>query len=773
MRATMEPHPRPLQVERDPDASPEALDMIRAFEDVLPVLQRFLSFRGAALFVGEPQGLRPVSGYQLPFFPHVIGRHLPWDSAQIGVIRATRRELVLEDVDAEPDFVKLDPRVTIRSWIGVPIFLEDEMQGLLSIMHPEPGRFTGRDGELAYVLTQQVAISVEKERLLQAEQRRRREAEALRDATTALTLDLEPEAILMELLRRLRRVVPFESAGVLLRESRDRVRVVAALDVPHPEEVVGRTFSGENILFQTIVRTGRAVYYPDVQATGAFHGWGGTHYVRSWMGVPLRHRGAVIGYITLDHSRFDAYNSEDMALAQAFANQVTATVINAQLFQQVRHSAEENRRRADELTALDRLQRALRDAVTVQQVLEASLQCLDIFQAQHASISMPDRQGTLRVVHQLGPLQALDIPPMDLEHSLVGQVYATGEPYLTNDAFAESRAASDALAAWRRRGFQRVQALFAPLRTGTEIVGVMTLMAGDSPSPYTEQDLRLFSTMAEIVGSALARAQLLETLEERVAERTQELRRAYEQLQELDRLKSRFVANVSHELRTPLTNIKFYLELVERGAPERRAQYMATIHKEVDHLQDLIESVLDLTRLEEERESGMASAQPVDLGQLARDAVARLGPLATEHQVTVQVDVPPEPVWTYGNPTRLAQVINNLVSNAIRYNRPQGRVVVQVGRDGADTVLLRVEDTGIGIPPHEQQHIFQRFYRGSQVNHRVTPGTGLGLNIVQEIVSIHGGQVDVESQPGHGSVFTVRLPASRVGLVVEGRGEEG
>ncbi|GEM_PF-2768507 len=768
----MEPYPRPLQVERDPDASPEALDMIRAFENVLPVLQRFLSFRGAALFVGEPQGLRPVSGYQLPFFRHVIGRHLPWNKAQIGIIQATRRELVLEDVDAEPGFVKLDPRVTIRSWIGVPIFLEEEMRGLLSIMHPEPGRFTAQDGELAYVLTQQVAISVEKERLLQAEQRRRREAEALRDATTALTLDLEPEAILVELLRRLRRVVPFESAGVLLREARDRVRVVAALDVPHPEEVVGRTFSGDNTLFQTIVRTGRAVYYPDVQATGAFHGWGGTHYVRSWMGVPLRHRGAVIGYITLDHSRFNAYNPDDMALAQAFANQVTATVINAQLFQQVRHAAEENRRRADELTALDRLQRALRDAVTVQQVLEASLQCLDIFQAQHASISMPDTQGTLRVVHQLGPVQALDIPPMELGQSLVGRVYATGEPYLTNDAFGEAQAATGALEVWRRQGFQRVRALFAPLRTGTEIVGVMTLMAGEGR--YTEQELRLFSTMAEIVGSALARAQLLETLEERVAARTQELQQAYEQLQELDRLKSRFVANVSHELRTPLTNIKFYLELVERGTPERRAQYMATIHQEVDHLQDLIESVLDLTRLEEERETGMASAQPVDLAQLAQDVVARLEPLAGEHRVTLQVDVPAAPVWTYGSPTRLAQVINNLVSNAIRYNRPQGQVAVRVSWDeGHHTALLQVEDTGIGIPREEQQHIFQRFYRGSQVNHRVTPGTGLGLNIVQEIVAIHGGQVEVESEPGRGSVFTVRLPASRAGPVVESRGEQG
>ena len=226
------------------------------------------------------------------------------------------------------------------------------------------------------------------------------------------------------------------------------------------------------------------------------------------------------------------------------------------------------------------------------------------------------------------------------------------------------------------------------------------------------------------------------------------------QLKELDRLKSKFVSDVSHELRTPITNLKLYADLLEHGKPDKRPQYLETLKEQANRLAQLVEDILNLSRLE----LGADKVQfaPVDLNALARQVVDAHRPTAEAAGLTLAFTPDPElpPVW--GEPNQLAQVITNLVANGINYT--------SAGQVGVSTQLrngqacLEVRDTGRGIYPEDLPHLFERFYRGRHAGQPGVPGTGLGLAIVKEIVDLHYGQISVASQVGVGTTFTVRLP---------------
>src|SRR3954453_3350086 len=218
-----------------------------------------------------------------------------------------------------------------------------------------------------------------------------------------------------------------------------------------------------------------------------------------------------------------------------------------------------------------------------------------------------------------------------------------------------------------------------------------------------------------------------------------------------------FVANVSHELKTPLAAIRGYAETLRDGAldePPTARRFTERILSQCRRLQELLDDLLILSRLE-----GLDAAldrEPVDLEALARRAVELLTPSAREKRVEIELREEEVPA-VQGDAGNLERLLLNLLDNAIKYNRPDGKITVSVGRCGGDAVL-EVSDTGIGIPAESIPRIFERFYRVDKGRAREEGGTGLGLAIVKHIAQAHGGQVDVESRAGRGSTFRVRLP---------------
>lgn len=229
-------------------------------------------------------------------------------------------------------------------------------------------------------------------------------------------------------------------------------------------------------------------------------------------------------------------------------------------------------------------------------------------------------------------------------------------------------------------------------------------------------------------------------------------------IKQLENVRKEFVANVSHELRTPLSLIKGYVETLLDGAkddPVLAARFLQTIERHADRLTFLIDDLLAISRLEAGHVA--YNIQTVVLRRQVEQVRSELEVRALERQVRLVNDVPDD-LWVRADGDRLQQVLLNLIDNAIKYGRTGGTVRVGVGAVTDSMVEGLVADDGPGIPPEAQPRVFERFYRVDRARSREQGGTGLGLSIVKHIIQAHGGEVDVESQPGRGTTFRFTLP---------------
>lgn len=310
-----------------------------------------------------------------------------------------------------------------------------------------------------------------------------------------------------------------------------------------------------------------------------------------------------------------------------------------------------------------------------------------------------------------------------------------------------------------------------PLLSRGECIGALTVQSA-KPAAFSNEDVAVLQSMVDQLAIALENARLYEQvqayaieLEARVTERTRALASANERLQELDKLKSKFVSDVSHELRTPVTNLMMYIDLLEKGKADRQAHYITVLRREVNRLSGLVESILDLSRLELNQRN--IALGPVNLNAVVEQVLVAHQPRFETTGLRLETELDAELPMVRGDASQLAQVVTNLVSNAVNYTQT-GYVRVMTRHIGEmRQVLLLIEDSGIGIDPEDIPHLFERFYRGQRISH--IPGSGLGLGIVKEIVDIHQGKIGVDSEVGKGSRFRIWLPVTA--QTSEGAGE--
>jgi two-component system sensor histidine kinase/response regulator len=293
--------------------------------------------------------------------------------------------------------------------------------------------------------------------------------------------------------------------------------------------------------------------------------------------------------------------------------------------------------------------------------------------------------------------------------------------------------------------------------------------------------IQLKSRLAELETANDTIRELNMDLRRRIDEATQELQQLYrsaqahvKQLEELDRLKSRFLSMASHELKTPLTSISGLAQVLLRrmrrrldeGRPDDQewqneqlahVDRLELLNSQTGRLGRLVDELLDVSRIE----SGKLEFDwaPVDLRQLVREVAARLQPATTQHTIEVDFDGTSDGVVT-ADRDHLEQVLDNLVSNAIKFSPDGGTIVVALRSNGRNAELS-VSDPGVGIPAHQLQAVFGLFYQAADPVSRRTGGMGLGLYISKEIITRHNGRIWAESAPGHGSTFSISLPRER------------
>ncbi|MDR7416423.1 MAG: ATP-binding protein [Armatimonadota bacterium] len=230
-------------------------------------------------------------------------------------------------------------------------------------------------------------------------------------------------------------------------------------------------------------------------------------------------------------------------------------------------------------------------------------------------------------------------------------------------------------------------------------------------------------------------------------------------LQRLEGLRRDLVADVAHELRTPLAGLAGYLEGMLDGVVEPSEEVLARMQREVRRLERLVEDLQEVSRVE----AGQVTLhlRSTSLAEVLEGVLARLRPQFDDKGIELSVELPGDLPRVRADPDRVAQILTNLLGNALRYTPSGGRVMVRAWRTGGE-VALAVSDTGIGIPPEHLPHVFDRFYRVDRSRSRRGGGTGIGLTIAKGLVELHGGQIWAESQgPGQGSTFTFTLPAAR------------
>lgn len=287
--------------------------------------------------------------------------------------------------------------------------------------------------------------------------------------------------------------------------------------------------------------------------------------------------------------------------------------------------------------------------------------------------------------------------------------------------------------------------MIAPLTARGKTIGSLTFVSSRPDRRYGKAELRLAQELAARAALAIDNARL------------------YQESQVASRAKSDFLAVMSHELRTPLTAIIGYAELLALGIPdpvtEPQLEQIERIEASARHLQELIEEVLAVASLD--NGDTTVRYEPVQLAELFRRTELVIRPIAREKGLRLVTELPDEPVAVGTDPEKLLQILLNLLSNAVKFTE-RGVIHLSARADG-EFLEIEVRDTGIGFGPGVQERIFEPFWQADQPITRRAGGTGLGLTISRRLVELLGGDIQVRSAPGKGSVFTVRLPSSRRG----------
>jgi signal transduction histidine kinase/CheY-like chemotaxis protein len=479
---------------------------------------------------------------------------------------------------------------------------------------------------------------------------------------------------------------------------------------------------------------------------------------RTTMGAPLILEDQVVGALALGRSEVSPFDDREMAIATAFAGQAAMAINGVRLVQELQARRAELARKVDELEALREVGEAVSSSLDLDRVLATiATHAVELSGTDGGSIMEyvePERRFLVRSVYRTPPevVEQLRGVRIDIDATLVGRAAKERRPIAVPDL---SEAELDPhLRILFDDGWRSLVAV--PMLREERIVGSLIVrrkMTGD----FTEETLDLLETFANQSALALLNAQLFRTLEERSA-----------QLEVAGRHKSEFLASMSHELRTPLNAVLGFSEvLLERmfgDINEKQEEYLRDIHGSGKHLLELLNEILDLSKVEAGRME--LEFTLVDVSAVLEHAASMMRERAVAHSIALRVEMGDGVDEVEVDGLRFRQVVLNLVSNAVKFTPDGGSVVVRA-RQVADELQVSVEDTGIGIPDGDRERIFESFQQGGRGAAR-EEGTGLGLTLSRRIVELLGGRMWLESEVGRGSTFGFALPVRQAGADAAG-----
>jgi signal transduction histidine kinase len=304
-----------------------------------------------------------------------------------------------------------------------------------------------------------------------------------------------------------------------------------------------------------------------------------------------------------------------------------------------------------------------------------------------------------------------------------------------------------------------VTAVNRSLWVAMALAGVLALLAALVFSARILKPVQALTVAAHKMGDGDLSQRVKAVTKDEIGELARTFNRMADNLERSENLRRQMVSDVAHELRTPLTNIRGYLEAIQDGVADPSPEIIASLYEEAALLTRLVADLQELTLAE----AGQLRLHPTQLApaELLEKAVTGLQPQALARRHEVKIEVAPDLPLVNADPERAGQILRNLLTNAIKYTPPEGKITV-AARSQGDFVAISVQDTGVGIAPEHLPNLFERFYRADSSRTRATGGTGLGLAIARQLTQAQGGEITVESKPGVGSIFTFTLPVALV-----------
>ncbi|MCS7350141.1 MAG: GAF domain-containing protein [Anaerolineae bacterium] len=712
-------------------------DFDALIDQIIRLLREEPAFQYVALFLTDPMNPDMLVRYRTGEREEEAQRadRLRLGEGVVGRAAATRTPVLVPDVQRDEGYLPRIPQT--RSELAVPLLLGDRLIGVLDVQSPEPGAFREDHIRLLSALAGQLAIALENARLFHQVRRRLNELSILYEVIAAATATLDPERVIHQALFAIQRTLGFEAVEcLLLEEETGRLRSYGHYGFSEQAILVPLTI--HQGITGRVARTGIPALVPDVtQDPDYLEAEPGT---RSELAIPMKIGERVIGVLNAESPRPNAFTEEDMRLMTTLAGHLAVILENARLYR-------ETTQRLREVTTLYEFARRMSTTLDLGILLDSVVVTLrEVLHCRAANIMLLNPRTELLEIRAAAGVKDRwrQEARLRIGEGIAGQVVQQKRPIYVPDTREDPRfVVFD----------PSVRSLMCvPLMVGDRVIGALSV-DHEIPNAFQPEHERLLTIVATQAAAAIENARLFYELKAHA----EELRRAYEELQEADRLKDEIVQNVSHELRTPLTFIKGYVDLLLDGSmgplTEAQREAVEIISEKTNLLSRLVGDIVTLQRIER----GALNFEAVDIVAIARVSVQSFQLTASQAGLEFAIEDPGGPVIVWGDRERLSQVLDNLLHNAVKFSPNGGRITVRI-LDMEEYVQVSVQDTGIGIPPDKLERIFERFYQVDGSTRRRFGGMGLGLAIVKRIVEAHGGQVWAESELGKGSTFYFTLP---------------